>query len=86
MTRCLLGIRAWLSPLGHPLLSRMNPEIRSRFPDKRDVAARAELAALPPAPLERGLDHAASSPKFISEGRAKALPDLPETLRPFPFK
>jgi len=52
---------------------RMKP----RFADPRDVAARKALAARPPAPLERVLDQAAASRKFIAEWRTKGLPDLP---------
>jgi hypothetical protein len=51
--------------------------MKSRFPDPRDVAARKALAARPPAPLERVLEQAAASRKFIAEWRAKGLPDLP---------
>jgi hypothetical protein len=52
------------------------------LPDPRDVAARKALAAMPPAPLERVLQQAEASRKFIAEWRAKGLPDLPDTLRP----
>jgi|LakMenEpi03Aug12_release.lakeMendotaPanAssembly.Ray.scaffolds.fasta_scaffold1199778_1 hypothetical protein len=52
---------------------RMKP----RFPDSRIVATRKALAARPPAPLERVLEQAAASRKFIAEWRAKGLPDLP---------
>jgi hypothetical protein len=50
-------------------------------PDPRVVAARKALAARPPAPLERVLEQAAASRKFIAEWRSKGLPDLPDTLR-----
>ena len=56
--------------------------MKQRFPDPRVVAARKALAAKPPAPLERVLEQAAASRKFIAEWRAKGLPDLPDTLRP----
>jgi|GEM_PF-2707038 len=71
---------------GASTLVGMDPETLSRLPDKRDVAARAALAAMPPAPLERVLEQATASRKFISEWRAKGLPDLPDTLRPLPIK
>jgi len=51
--------------------------MKQGLPDPRDVAARKALAARPPAPLERVLEQAAASRKFIAEWRAKGLPDLP---------
>jgi len=51
--------------------------MKQGLPDPRDVAARTALAAKPPAPLERVLEQAAASRKFIAEWRAKGLPDLP---------
>jgi hypothetical protein len=48
-----------------------------QLPHPADVAARKELAKMPPAPLERVLQQAAASRKFIDEWRAKGLPDLP---------
>jgi hypothetical protein len=46
-----------------------------------DFGARRALAERPPAPLEKVLEQAAASRKFIAEWRAKGLPDLPDTLR-----
>jgi len=60
---------------------RMKP----RFPDPRMVAARKAPAARPPAPLERVLEQAAASRKFIAEWRAKGLPDLPIRNAPHQF-
>jgi hypothetical protein len=51
--------------------------MKQSFPDPRIIAARKALAARPPAPLERVLEQAAASRKFIAEWRAKGLPDLP---------
>lgn len=47
------------------------------LPSPADLAARKALAQRPPAPLERVLEQAASSRKFIAEWHAKGLPDLP---------
>jgi hypothetical protein len=47
------------------------------LPLPADLAARKALAQRPPAPLERVLEQAAASRKFIAEWRAKGLPDLP---------
>jgi hypothetical protein len=47
------------------------------LPHPADLAAQKALAQRPPAPLERVLEQAAASRKFISEWRAKGLPDLP---------
>jgi hypothetical protein len=56
-----------------------------QLPHPADVAARKELAKMPPAPLERVLQQAAASRKFIVEWRAKGLPDLPPPPHlPFP--
>jgi hypothetical protein len=52
-------------------------QMKPRFPDPRIVATRKTLAARPPAPLERVLEQAAASRKFIADWRAKGLPDLP---------
>lgn len=51
--------------------------MKQRLPDPRDVAARKALATMPQAPLERVLEQAAASRKFISEWREKELPALP---------
>jgi hypothetical protein len=47
------------------------------LPYPADLAARKALAQRPPAPLERVLEQAASSRKFIADWRAKGMPDLP---------
>jgi len=58
---------------------RMKP----RFPDPRMVAARKAkaLAARPPAPLERVLEQAAASRKFIAEWRTKGLGSNPNLTK-----
>jgi hypothetical protein len=56
--------------------------MKQHFLDLRLVAARKALAAWSPAPLERVLEQAAASRKFIAEWRSKGLPGLPDTLRP----
>ncbi|MFU8892699.1 MAG: hypothetical protein ACNA8L_03635 [Luteolibacter sp.] len=47
------------------------------LPHPADLAARNALDQRPPAPLERVLEQAAASRKFIAVWRAKGLPDLP---------
>ncbi len=54
-----------------------HPRMKKHLPDSRDVAARKAIAASPPAPLERVLEQASASRKFIAEWRAKGLPNLP---------
>lgn len=56
--------------------------IAVRLPHPADLAARKALAAMPPAPIERVLQQAAASRKFIAEWRAKGLPDLPISFCP----
>jgi hypothetical protein len=61
------------------------PSRKVTLPHPDDLAARRALALMQPAPIGRILIQAAASRKFITELRAKGLPDLPPPpCPPFP--